>query len=415
MKKASKRIWFGPKRKKLSERKRKLIKQSQKLNLCYLPALGHREAVFLKDHYPIGNTILNEIDDQNNATLVNSFCGKFDGVAYARDNSKNLTYAANRLYFKIILKGTNKDNELALFSQTQTTSDRSYFVTTNTNGYLKIYLSQNGNAWDGFIYTLVDVMDGVWHTIEFLWEDGVVKQFDMDGNPVNYYGTYTGTIHIANAYFEISRAFNSYMWKGNIAYLKVGEQEYNFAEGGLSDTLYNTGTAGDNAILSGATLSDFWSERQNINHYNFLSGFDLYENGNDSEEIRVPIGKTVTQSGYTYSGTYIAGKWHNGAETGILLPSNLTAVINSDCLNPLYYSDFESNFNDSDLAFSNTEEKKHKYLVFYDTALDTAGVIRVQKCLKQKNGEDILTDESGLPLTDEDGVYLTTENEEVVK
>ncbi len=42
---------------------------------------------------------------------------------------------------------------------------------------------------------------------------------------------------------------------------------------GAGGTLFNTGTAGGDATLSGATLSDFWSGRQDVYHYNMLNGF----------------------------------------------------------------------------------------------------------------------------------------------
>jgi hypothetical protein len=181
--------------------------------------------------------------------------------------------------------------------------------------------------------------------------------------------------------------------------------KYALAEGGLSTTINNSGTDTATAYLIGHTITDFWSEYQDVFHYNFLNGFDLYENGNAGEEIRVPIDSTFSQSGYTYTATYQAGVWHNGAETEIELPATLKAVVDLDCPNPLNYDDFQTFYGDS--AMSNTEEGKKKKLVFYDRDLTVDEKVTIQKCIDAKTGVDVVHDSEGVIVYDSEGILLT--------
>jgi len=122
-------------------------------------------------------------------------------------------------------------------------------------------------------------------------------------------GTATPTVGVGKITFTAGSCWNLVLSSGH---------SFNFAEG-WGTTIYNIGTGAD-GTLSGATLSTFWGTRQDTYHYNVNNGFDLWENGTVGQEIRTPIGATSI-SGYTKTGSFTSGKWHNRAETGITFPS----------------------------------------------------------------------------------------------
>ena len=365
------------------------------------------QAAYLGKKQPSSaGVIYDESKNNNDAQLVQSSCGKFDGNTKAEGNTEDL-YSPDYVPFKIIFTNPTTTSQQFLISKYNIyAGDGLSFAIFVKNKQVEFSLSQNGS--DETLYTINTILtDGEISTLEGAFEYGVLSGklngVDFSFNTIEY------SIYLAStAKIELGglQGSNSLKYTGQLIYAKLGNAEYNLAEGN-GDTLYNTGTAGGDADLIGATLTDFWSAKQDVYHYNFLSGFDLYENGTAGEEIRVPIGAIVNQTGYSYTDTYKAGKWHNNAETKIQLPTGLKAVVDGDCPNPLGYAEFESNFNGANTAFSNTKEKEHKYLVFYDRVLTTEELLKIQKCLKTKEGEDVLTDGNGEPLTDENGLILT--------
>ncbi len=368
------------------------------------------QAIYLNKKRADSATIEDESGNGNNATLVQAQCAKGDGTAYAKGNTDNIHNGTN-VDFRLIIAPSFTSSYETILSKYDSTDGEFFFYTYNNDGtynnVLFFFYKDNSGTSHQF-YLLKNATADTWYDIEGNFDNGTITWTVNGGAEQTDSSSVTEIRSTTGDELELfSRLLGStQFYTGKASFLKFGNAEFNLAEGGLSDILYNTGTAGGNAVLQGATLSDFWSEKQDVYHYNFLNGFDLWENGTAGEEIRVPIGKNVTTSGYSYSETYQAGKWHNDAETKIQLPLSLKTVADGDITNPLNYDNFELDFNNAHTGFSNREDKKHKYLLFYNRALTTAEQKKIQKCLKWKNSDNLLTDEDGNLLTDENGLYL---------
>jgi len=495
------------------------------------------ENIGVGDDATLTGATLDEFWANSNAQLVQSACGTFDGATYVRVNDKILVYTVSSLVFKVWLQGTNKASELCVIAQSNSVNDRSFGVVTTTAGKLRVYCSANGTSWETFITSATDIMDGDWHYIEFTWTLAGGVELKIDNTIDAHIGSAPTSLHLSDAYFEIARFFSSYIWIGKMAGLEIGNDKFNIASGGIAEELQNTGTGG-NAVLTGATLDDFWGSTQDVYHYNILNGFDLWTNGTEAQNIRVPIGTTVTQSGYTFVSSNPAGIWHNNAESFIQLPNSLSDVqddtpissitdnkylewVDGEIRNmrqryesgtstisevangtrfnfpdsdnsylafkstvtagktynyyvkvesvaygrilldigsgnitissvgvvsgayttttdavfvslkrtiacdliisklyvweegtvpPLSYREMETNFNDKDQVFSSMIKDKHKHLVTYNEQVtEVDDLLKLDKCLKVKNSEFVLTDDDGVVLTDDDGILLVGE------
>ena len=128
--------------------------------------------------------------------------------------------------------------------------------------------------------------------------------------------------------------------------------------------------------------------------------------------IKAPINGQIPP-GFVDIGQFPAGNWMPPAETKILLPATIKAVIDGDIPNPVSYEDWQTlygvdpNFS----AMSNTKENEHKKLVFYNKFLSTEEIVKIQKCIKAIEGIDILFEDDGAtPLYEDDGLTYLTED-----
>ncbi len=367
--------------------------KTKKFPKC-LPSQEDLEAVYLGKTLPSDvGLVTDESGNSNDAQLVNSQCAKLDGVTTIFFNSA---------------KDFNIGDMLEIYANFNAVTGTSYFIGgLNENGL------NSGIRYNGTDFLAYCGSGGVTRTVAWTKEDRLAK-FGCKRISAGDYEIYIDDVLLGVSGMETS--FNwtvnsigtragSLGFTGCVAGFKMQNTEYALAEGGLSTTLNNSGTDTATAYLINATIPDFWSEYQDVFHYNFLQGFDLYENGNAGEEIRVPIGATFSQSGYTYTATYQAGIWHNGAETEIDLSDTLKAVIDLDITDPLGYDDFQTFYGDS--AMSNTEEGKKKKLVFYDRDLTTDEKVIIQKCIDAKTGVDVWKDSEGTIVYDTNGILAT--------
>ena len=124
--------------------------------------------------------------------------------------------------------------------------------------------------------------------------------------------------------------------------------------------------------------------------------------------IKVPI-NAILPPGFVDIGQFLAGAWHNNAESLILLPATLKAVIDGDIPNPVTYEDWKTLYGAAPnySALSNTKENEHKKLVFYNKFLSIDETLEALKCIKASEGDDVLLEDDGVtPQTDDDGIYL---------
>jgi len=198
---------------------------------------------------------------------------------------------------------------------------------------------------------------------------------------------------------ELGSRDGSYFFDGCIAKFKTQNVEINFSEGGLSDTSYSI-LGNNNADIS-AVLSTFWNSSQDMHHYNYQNGFDLWENGTAGEEIRVPIGTIVAQAGYSFTDSYPAVTGLNNCESEIDFSVSLAFAYD-----PLAYDEFQTDFDGNHQVFSCLKDKNHSNVRFYDAPLSVANTNKVLKCLSKKSCVTLVTDSSGALLVDTDGYYI---------
>lgn len=89
------------------------------------------------------------------------------------------------------------------------------------------------------------------------------------------------------------------------------------ASAGIGDQLYDTD--GNEYQIEGTINEGTQWVEQDVYHYNLLNGFDMYTN-TSGDFLRVPIGSTVSQTGYAYFDTFTAGANYLPAETEFALP-----------------------------------------------------------------------------------------------
>lgn len=276
--------------------------------MCVIPKTD-LSAVYLNTHAISEDGVIDdESGNGNDAQLVESHCGTFDGATVATANNNPLHNTTNISGKIIYINGTDR-----IASKWNTEKEFSFNQVSNIR--LDFYLS-NGTVFE---FTSITMQDIPIHTIEWEFNNGELTWI-ADGVS----GNATLTFNTVNNGIDPLK-FSYIGFTTTLMYFEYGTAIFNFSEGGLSDTLYNSGTAGGDAILTGATLEDFWGSTQDIYHYNFLDGFDEWVHATDGI-IRVPIGANVTQVGYIFIVSHPAGKWHNDAESKIQLPGALSAI-----------------------------------------------------------------------------------------
>ena len=247
-------------------------------------------------------TISNYYDgfwQDSDAKLVESNCAKFDGIAYGIENDRftagepftieGYHKADNVTEYGIIFGAANDDS--------QAIAGSTFTLVIHTSAFLGF------NTWNGDCYGIPWTKNTDEHYLKAyfdpnditncrLWVDGVEQSLSqLTGTPVltgNYKHMVVGGKNLST------------LWKfEGLQYgLKVDESEdYPLAEGSGA---YMYGSEGGKLTITNATLSDFWSERQDTLHYNILNGFDCYQN--DNNEIKMPIG-TEPGVGFVQCGT----------------------------------------------------------------------------------------------------------------
>jgi len=364
-----------------------------------LPTQDDLEAVYLGNILPSSaGVVYDESGKGNDAQLVNSYAVQGDGVVYASGNTDILhdgtNFTGGMIWFNKGLTGSLGGKWLPAGAKKEFT----FYKTASTN--LRLFYSGNGTN-EAFLDFTVPLG---WNSLMYEFDNGELS-YTLNGVTTSTTLTYA-SINTSElvALALLSQTNGLFPLNANLAFFKYGNAEFNLCNGGLIEAIPNTGTAGGDATLFNATYPTLWTT-QDIFHYNFLNGFDLYENGTAEEEIRVPIGHTFAQSGYTLTSSNVAGVWVNGPglETEINLPDTLKAVVDLDITDPLSYDDFQTFYGDS--AMSNTEENKKKKLVFYDRDLTDAEKITIQKCIDAKTGIDVLNDVNG-PVYSPNGLLV---------
>ena len=329
---------------------------------------------------------MNEKSGGDNATLVQSNCATFSGAEYATGSS-DAVHDGESISCKFIFKISSFASDISLGGKYNTGANQreiTTYISSVAKNFSIFYSSVGTNSIQITHSKVLDLNE--WYTvcIDFT-ATGITISVNDDVETFSYGGVLfsgTGDLQIG-ASGTSTRKFN-----GELAYFKMGTAEFNLAEGAGSK-FFNTGTAGGVATITGAVLTTLRAGRQDLYHYNVENGFDLWEHATLAP-IFAPIGTTVTESGYTFTSTNPAGKWHNGAETGINFPASLSAIVASASVpQPLYYADFEEDFDEKHQVFSNIEDNKKRMIIFYSVAQSGVNLTRIYKCIKKSDDNEI--------------------------
>lgn len=313
---------------------------------------------------------------------MGSNCAYLDGITYAigsTDPVQNGTTLEIECKIKIESLGGLR---VIVSKYKPISGERGFLLAIHESGALLFWISSDGdNAHT--ITTDILLIGNVVYDIKVQYNNGdiVITANDMEYSVTSHIKSiYNGNSQplLIGTYGNSSTRFNGWMYglkikSGNIT------NKFNMSEGGLSDTLYNSGTGSD-ATLVNATLLLFWGT-QDIHHANYKNGFDLWYNSVAEDYIRVPIGATVTQSGYVFVSSNPAGIGLNNCESKIKFDSTLAAA-NPSVPDPLGYDDFETDFGDNHEVYSCVN--KGKSILFYNPALSEANHNKLINCLIKK-------------------------------
>ncbi len=409
IRKGSKTKWWGPRKPKINrERERERLMRLRLQELIFpacLPAQDNLQAVYFGQNGPSEAGVLtDESGNSNNAQLVDSNCLSGDGATYAVAGTEDIHDGVDIPFHFIISPAFIDSYELIFSKYKNVTGELQLYTEISPSNKIILYAKDNLGAM-GRVTFVINAMAEEWYDIKGIFSNGVVT-WTVNNGAIQNVNMGITNIRNSDSPIEIHSFQNGQLiFNGQSAKLKFGNAEFNCAAGGKSITLHNTGTAGGNANLTGYSLPTLWGT-QDIHHRNILKGFDLWENGTAGEEIRVPIGDTVSEAGYTFTSTNPAGNFHNNAESKLQVPGTLKGVVDLDVPNPVVYP-LESNYNEAFTTFSNTKENENKYLVFYDVEItENSDLLQIQNCLKMPAGELVLGTEELTALTTEEDLIL---------
>jgi len=340
---------------------------------CKLPA-GYVAQYFFKQAPSTNGLIIDESGNGNDVQLVQSNCLAGDGAVYAKTVPVVLHNGTN---FRGGFIVNNRGNTGSIGGKWLPTANRELtFYLLNSTTIRMFYSS------DGVMEASVDFTVSLgWITLLYEFKNGILD-FVLNGVSGQYNLGIT-EIHAGLSELNIlAQTGGLFRLDADVAWFKHGDAEFNCAEGGKSTILHNVGIGGDATILA-FNMPTLWG-KQDVYHYN-IKGFDLWTNGVVGEEIRVPIGATVIEAGYTFVSTNPGGAWHNNAESALQLPATLKTVIDGDIVNPPFYGDWQVLYGTPPnySALSNIEENKHKSIVFYDKFLTNTEIEKALKCIKE--------------------------------
>lgn len=280
----------------------------------------------------------------NDAKLINSNCLRFNGI----DNDIVLPHipelddARNPFHFIYETSNFNKLSFTTIFSQRENSNRGIHALFTGGNVLqMKITNSSDNQILIGFDILVVN------EKLEILYDgsmnaDGVSVKVDdvlitnksiTNNNLTNFDISNAGVFTINSMRLSASSTAQSYFLNScaNRIFLSANNIpifDFSCSEGN-NNKAYNR--VDDSAHQINGTLTDIWSEKQDLVHNNIVNGFDLWKNDTTDELLRVPYninnqsikGENDTITGYTWQSTHPANsKVHNYAETQIKFLDN---------------------------------------------------------------------------------------------
>jgi hypothetical protein len=212
---------------------------------------------------------------------VNSNCIVGDGVCYAEGNSDilhNGTYLPFKIIFKFVGSGTMSLGGKAY-------ADATELMIRLISNKLYFRVSDDGIYATAPLWIPSDILtENAWHELEGSINNGIltgsITEYGTDNQGKNYVVTSRvlshdfgiSNVYISSSNIQIMRRISAENLVGSIAYFKYGNAEYKCSQGNPSTMLINSGTAGGNATIVGATYPDVWG-LQSVYHPNHDLGF----------------------------------------------------------------------------------------------------------------------------------------------
>jgi hypothetical protein len=348
-----------------------------------------------------------------NARLVESYCGDFNGVnsAITLSNSVGNTYNDATFSFWFKRNGLYGGSYHALYTRLNA-SVQGLQIYIPTGDKLSFYT----NAVHASAYTV----DLDWHLYEITFS-GTTITLNVDGSLED---TITGVtfIDVPTSTSHAIGTTGGNATNGEIACFNIND-EINLP---LQGSVYDVSGNGNHALASNI---DYVT--QDNCHYNIIYGFDLYtDDATGLIEIYVPYvdGVPVVASilNYTKQSSHPAGYWHNGAETKFIIGATtydgtgwgVEALVKTADTDEILHNSATGygkaqGYDDmipeqGEYLFMNTQtENQYKdVLLCYDPQTGNDSV-KIHKFVG--NGANLVTDENNQQLFDENNYAIWTE------
>jgi len=382
---------------------------------------------------------LSSLDKTTNdldANLVSSYCAQNDGSTGYIDCGAIETCESGCSSFEVSmlvvgLTGT----DIALCGEYDTGGDKRGWYVYVGPSYLRLALGKSDgtfNQYCDFVYP--DPTDIENQILKFTFNesglDGIVKCY-LDDVQIGSAQTVTGQNKIysngANfalyCFFIGGAAFFSSINQAALAKVKVNNSIYLPLQGSTYDISGNEnhGTVNGSVALNAT---------QDIYHWNITKGYSRYSDGTDNLFVpydmnRQPLSITPP-AGFSLVQECLAGYWHNGAETKLVLGATYNAttgnweteasVIAADTEGHLHntstgfalelgYDDLVAVFTGDYLFCDVQTDYQYKNLLLYSTAPTYGDSVSVHKYIRYT--DFVTNDDDGSLVFDADGFIVT--------
>ena len=315
-----------------------------------------------------------------------SNCGKFDGVGSYVNVGDQSALKQNAVSITCWVKIKNGSSTGDIVAQNTVNSDYGYRLYYDANiNRIRFGINDEAGNSAKYVDSSNTINTGEWYFVAGTW-DGTTAKFYLNSN-LEESKTITQIFHGGDILFGAANTSSPFLYlEANLFDIRIFDYELSqsqindiystgniqspkslgrwaFSEGNdnfLYDVVPNSGKHGE---IKNASLTDFWSERQDQFHYNIEHEFDLWLDGSGNK-LFVPFdenGNSIKTQGDTITGWTWDSKhepstnFHNGAETRF----------DTDANDP-FFGEYKRKYNDTgihpshDYTNSSLEYKRNK-------------------------------------------------------
>jgi len=298
-----------------------------------------------------------------------SNCGKFDGVGSYVDTGNRFDFVHQTGIFEIkfYIYGNSSNLQVNAVPIITNRGNGPWFQVYYDNGGEELVI-YNGSNLQSFSFR--PMQENQWNFVKIIGDGNKIQSYVNENlvNDENINLSLSNNNTNSNCFIGdhpnvgYSRAF-----QGKLCGIEIinpndlsDNGNYPFSEGN-DNFVYDVSGNGYHGEIKNASLTDFWSERQDQFHYNIEHGFDLWLDGSNNK-LFVPreevSGDSVRTQGDTITGRTWDSKhdpstnFHNGAETRF----------DTDANDP-HFGDFKRAVSDTGLHPSNSVSGDDKYYI----------------------------------------------------